>query len=114
VRVLFRLHNVSHAPLELPVERCDVVLWDGSHCGPPRRVGTAGAPLAPGESAIIEVGFMPPSSDADLRHVIVRWVLLSEGHDVPGSAEFDRDEPTEARYGGIKVSAADRPARVPG
>lgn len=113
VRVLFRLQNVGHATLRLPAERCALRLGDGTPCGPARRVGSEDPVLAPGASALFELGFMPPSSDADLQHLIVQWVLVVDGHDVPGSQTFDLDESRLPRYGGIKVSAADCPIATP-
>jgi hypothetical protein len=36
-------------------------------------------------------------------------VLIVDGHEIPGSQGFDLDESRLSRYGGIKVSAAERP-----
>jgi hypothetical protein len=113
VRVLFRLQNVGHASLSLPAERCALRLGDGTPCGPPRRVGDENLIVAPGAAALFELGFLPPSKDADLQHMVVHWVLVIDGHDVPGSQGFDLDESRLPRYGGIKVSAAEHPAAAP-
>jgi hypothetical protein len=56
---------------------------------------------------------MPPSRDADLQHMVVHWVLVVDGHEVPGSQAFDLDESRLPRNGGIKVSAAERPIATP-
>jgi len=109
VRVLFRLQNVGHASLSLPAERCELRLGDGTSCGPPRRVGDENLMVPPGGAALFELGFMPPSRDSDLQHLVVHWVLIVDGHEMPGSQGFDLDESRLSRYGGIKVSAAERP-----
>jgi hypothetical protein len=117
VRVLFRLENVGHGVVTLPPERCTMRFGDGSTCGSPRRVGDSNLDVQPGAAALVELGFMPPSRDADLQHLVVEWVLMVDGHALPGSQGFDLDESRLPRYGGIKVSVAEpvaTPERVPG
>lgn len=88
VHVRFRVENVGSEPLRVPLARCELFSGDLLSFGAPRLVAGDEAELPPGASETFDAGFAPPAEDADLRGLQARWVLVTAGHELPGSLTF--------------------------
>jgi hypothetical protein len=93
MHVRFRIENTGKSPLRLPVARCEAFSGDLQSFSPPHLVSGEDKELQPGGAMVLDVGFSQPATDADLRGLQVRWVVLAEGHEIPGSISFSRADP---------------------
>src|SRR6185503_5583899 len=74
LRVLLAVENGGKSPRALPPGRAELILGDKRSCGSARNVAGAETTVPPGQSVLLELGFMPPE-DAELDELLVRWVL---------------------------------------
>jgi hypothetical protein len=98
IHVRLRVENLGRVPLRVPLERVQLLSGDLQPCGAPRLVGGQPGDVAPGGIGSVDVGFMPPAEDPDLRGLQLRWVLELDGHELPGSATFQRADPIYPPY----------------
>jgi len=98
VHVRVRLENLGSVPLQLPLERVELLSGDLQPFSAARLVSGQLGDLEPGAIRSVDVGFSPPAEDPDLRGLQLRWVLLVGGHELPGSATFQRVDPMYYNY----------------
>ncbi len=103
IHVRLRVDNVGTAPVGVPLEGVKLLSGDLQPFGPARLVGGQMGEVAPRSIGWIDVGFSPPAEDPDLRGLQLRWVLVLGGHELPGSATFQRVDPVHYYYPSVHV-----------
>jgi hypothetical protein len=93
IHVRLRVENLGPVALRLPLERVELLSGDLQTFGGARLVGGQLGEVEPGEIGSYDAGFAPPVEGPDLRGLQLRWVLELDGHELPGSATFQRADP---------------------
>jgi hypothetical protein len=100
MHVRFRIEDTGTYPLRLPLARCEAFSGDLQPFSAPQLVSGEDQELQPGGVMVLDVGFAQPVVAADLRGLQVRWTVLAEGHEFPGSISFSRADSTYPYYYG--------------
>jgi len=88
LHVRFLIVSLGTVPLSLPLERVELLTGDLQPCLAPHLVGGEAREVPPGGTVTFDVGFTPPLEQADLSGLLLRWVVLLNGHELPGSVTF--------------------------
>jgi hypothetical protein len=88
LHVRFLIVSLGNTPLSVPVERIELLTGDLQSCVAPHVVGGEAREVPPGGTVSFDVSFTPPLDSADLSGLLLRWVVLMNGHELPGSVSF--------------------------
>jgi len=96
VHVRFMIVSLGNSPLSVPLERIELLTGDLQPCAYPHLVGGELREVPPGMTVSFDVGFTLPAEQPDLSGLLLRWIVLLDGHEVPGSVTFQYVGPVYA------------------
>jgi hypothetical protein len=88
LHVRFLVQGLNGSPLNVPLDRIALLTGDLRPCTDPRLVGGENREVRPGDSVSFDVSFYPPVEEGDITGLQLQWIVLLDGHEVPGSTSF--------------------------
>jgi hypothetical protein len=105
LHVRFMIVSLGNSPLSVPLERIELLTGDLQPCAYPHLVGGELREVPPGMTVSFDVGFTLPAEQPDLSGLLLRWIVLLDGHEVPGSVTFQYVGPLYAYVYPVYVNA---------
>ena len=105
LHVRFLVQGLNGSPLNVPLDRIALLTGDLRPCTDPRLVGGENREVRPGDSVSFDVSFYPPVEEGDLTGLQLQWIVLLDGHEVPGSVTFQYVGPLYAYVYPVYVNA---------